>query len=153
MAAVKVKQFWTAFISALFALLASVGPKSAVASARRPLAQPPVARREEPAVAAVRAAGPVPAQAAHGTRVRERSLPPTIKQRIRAEAHGSSPAVRRGRPAAVPTAPFVPVPVAAAEADPVELTDRADRFGGSGGADGACAAGPATRPSDLALAA
>jgi Family of unknown function (DUF6344) len=26
---------------------------------------------------------------------RERSLPPTIKQRIRAEAHGSSPSVRR----------------------------------------------------------
>ncbi|MEV4936629.1 DUF6344 domain-containing protein [Streptomyces zaomyceticus] len=100
MATAKVKQFWTAFISVLFALLASVGLAGTAAAAQQPAVQQP----EEPAgtaagtapVAGERAAlASVPAQRAHQWPVvGDRSLPPTIKQRIAAEAHGSSPATR-----------------------------------------------------------
>lgn len=96
MAAFKVKNLWTAFITALCALLASVGLTTAATAAQ----QPAVQTQDEPSQArgqAVRAL--VPAQSTRpSTRwtptARERSLPPTIKQRIRAEAHGSSPATR-----------------------------------------------------------
>ncbi|MFF0475206.1 DUF6344 domain-containing protein [Streptomyces sp. NPDC004284] len=103
MATAKVKQFWTAFVSVLFALLASVGLANTAAAAGRPAVQQP----EEPAApaavpaAAVVAAGEgalasVPAQRTHWwPLVGDRSLPPTIKQRIAAEAHGSSPAGRQ----------------------------------------------------------
>ncbi|MFF7812628.1 DUF6344 domain-containing protein [Streptomyces roseolus] len=113
MATAKVKQFWTAFISVLFALLASVG-LAAPAAAR---SQAPVTQPEEPAAPAA-----APAAAERTARVvaqrraepwaplRRGSLPPTIKQRIGAEAHGSSPAARTLRAAA---------PLAS---DPVELT-------------------------------
>ncbi|MFD8641408.1 DUF6344 domain-containing protein [Streptomyces zaomyceticus] len=100
MATAKVKQFWTAFISVLFALLASVGLAGTAAATQQPAVQQP----EEPAgtaagtapVAGERAAlASVPAQRAHQWPVAgDRSLPPTIKQRIAAEAHGSSPASR-----------------------------------------------------------
>ncbi|MCX4982087.1 DUF6344 domain-containing protein [Streptomyces sp. NBC_00572] len=100
MATAKVKQFWTAFISVLFALLASVGLAGTAAATRLPAVQQP----EEPVgpaavtnpVAGERAAhASVPAQRAHRwPLVGDRSLPPTIKQRIAAEAHGSSPAAR-----------------------------------------------------------
>lgn len=100
MATAKVKQFWTAFISVLFALLASVGLANAAAAARQPAVQQP----EDPAGAAPaaeptreRATRPsVPAPRTHRwAPAALRSLPPTIKQRIRAEAHGASPSVRR----------------------------------------------------------
>ncbi|MFG2838626.1 DUF6344 domain-containing protein [Streptomyces zaomyceticus] len=100
MATAKVKQFWTAFISVLFALLASVGLAGTAAATQQPTVQQP----EEPAGTAAgtapgageRAAlASVPAQRAHQWPVAgDRSLPPTIKQRIAAEAHGSSPASR-----------------------------------------------------------
>lgn len=102
MAATKVKQLWTAFISVLFALLASVGLASTASAAQTPAVQQP----EEPAAtpaAGARAHAAVPAQrsAYQGYQwspfVRERSLPPTIKQRIGAEAHNSSPSVRHLR--------------------------------------------------------
>ncbi|MFE2232472.1 DUF6344 domain-containing protein [Streptomyces sp. NPDC059442] len=101
MATAKVKQFWTAFISVLFALLASVGLTSTATAAQAPAVQQP----EEPATSATvhtaetRAlAAAVPEQRANQWNpVRDRSLPPTIKQRIGAEAHGSSPSVRHLR--------------------------------------------------------
>ncbi|MEU7020588.1 DUF6344 domain-containing protein [Streptomyces sp. NPDC046203] len=119
------KQFWTAFVSVLFALLASLG-----------LATPATARGEQPAPTGDRApgtpatasgarsgaAGPaaespggstpgsapasgsgsvrVPAQrtaSTHAYSGAKKALPPTLKQRIRAEAHGSSPSVRHLR--------------------------------------------------------
>lgn len=99
MAAFKVRNLWNAFITAFFALLASVGlSTAATTAAAQPVAQTP----DEPANAdrpqARRAT--VPAQSRRSvTRptppaARDRSLPPTMKQRIGAEAHGSSPAVR-----------------------------------------------------------
>ncbi|WP_411070793.1 DUF6344 domain-containing protein [Streptomyces sp. cmx-4-25] len=121
MATAKVKQFWAAFISVLFALLASVGLAGTAAAAQQPAVQQP----EEPAapaataaaaVAGERASASVPAQRAHRWPLAagDRSLPPTIKQRIAAEAHGSSPAARRRSSA--PDAP---------ESDPAALTELA----------------------------
>ncbi|MFD4387010.1 DUF6344 domain-containing protein [Streptomyces sp. NPDC058486] len=110
MATAKVKQFWTAFISVLFALLASVG-LAAPAAAH---GQVPVTQPEEPAapaapVAAERAATVVAQrQAEPWVPVRRGSLPPTIKQRIGAEAHGSAPAARTLRA----TAPLASDPAA-----------------------------------------
>lgn len=112
MATAKVKQFWTAFISVLFALLASVG-LAAPAAAQ---GQAPVTQPEEPAAPA--AAGTAERAATVVTQrraepwapLRRGSLPPTIKQRIGAEAHGSAPASRTLRSAA---------PLAS---DPAELT-------------------------------
>ncbi|MFE7551335.1 DUF6344 domain-containing protein [Streptomyces gardneri] len=119
MATAKVKQFWTAFISVLFALLASVGLASTAAAAQQPAVQQP----EEPAGSAATAAVPatggrthasVPAQRTHRWPLAgDRSLPPTIKQRIGAEAHGSSPSVRHRHAGG------------AAESDPVALTESA----------------------------
>ncbi|MEV6419710.1 DUF6344 domain-containing protein [Streptomyces sp. NPDC051662] len=94
MAAFKVKKLWTVFITAFFAVLASLGLTAPAAAAGNAVRQP----AEQPA--------PAPAAADHVTEAaparatvprslpRGRSLPPTIKQRIRAEAHGSSPSVR-----------------------------------------------------------
>ncbi|MGW0118892.1 DUF6344 domain-containing protein [Streptomyces sp. NPDC003327] len=116
MATAKVKQFWTAFVSVLFALLAAVGLAGTAAAAQQPAVQQP----EEPtAPTAATAAGEralvsVPAQRAHRWALAgDRALPPTIKQRIGAEAHGSSPSVRH-LPSAVP-----------ADSDPAALTESA----------------------------
>ncbi|MCS0635223.1 DUF6344 domain-containing protein [Streptomyces sp. LP05-1] len=158
-AAVKVKQFWTAFITALYALLSVAGlTRTASAASTTPAAAPaaptpasaPAAERTAAGVIDPpgRGSGPasaqeplpvrVPAQQGHGKRSAhtpahrsapwsgagtthtdpvdssygtytpygtgplDRSLPPTIKQRIRAEAHGSSPSVRRVPAATTP---------------------------------------------------
>jgi hypothetical protein len=101
MAAMKVRNLWTAFVTAFLALLASVGLTTATTTARRPAVGTPEApvlpqqvRRQ-----AVRPTVPAPSTRwSPATRwspvARDRSLPPTIKQRIRAEAHGSSPSTR-----------------------------------------------------------
>lgn len=99
MATFKVRNLWNAFLTAFFALLASVGLTTAAATAAT--AQPAAQSPEGPAGAArAQALRPtVPAQtrrqlARPAPTVRDRSLPPTMRQRITAEAHGSSPAVR-----------------------------------------------------------
>lgn len=102
MAALKVRNLWTAFLSAFFALLASVGLTAAATAAataaeqataqtpdRQGLPTVPKQRRRQ----AVRATASSP-HTRWNPIARDRSLPPTIKQRIRAEAHGSSPAGR-----------------------------------------------------------
>ncbi|MFE0651532.1 DUF6344 domain-containing protein [Streptomyces sp. NPDC059534] len=121
MATAKVKQFWTAFISVLFALLASVGLANTAAAAQQPSVQQPeepagpVAAAPASAATGERAQVSVPAQRAHRWPLAgDRSLPPTIKQRIAAEAHGSSPAARRPSSS-----------TAAAESDPAALTELA----------------------------
>ncbi|MFE5830731.1 DUF6344 domain-containing protein [Streptomyces sp. NPDC056488] len=122
MATAKVKQFWAAFISVLFALLASVGLAGTAAAAQQPAVQQPeepvapATAATTPSAAGERASASVPAQRAHRWPLLagDRSLPPTIKQRIAAEAHGSSPAARQR--SAVP---------AAVESDPVALTELA----------------------------
>ncbi|WP_327414932.1 DUF6344 domain-containing protein [Streptomyces sp. NBC_01233] len=93
---------WTTLLTALVALLSSLGlgGKAALAGATAPAGDAPAA-----GVAASAAAVPVarPAVAARRTwraMMRGGSLPPTIKQRIRAEAHGKNPSVRRSTTAA-----------------------------------------------------
>ncbi|WP_406270704.1 DUF6344 domain-containing protein [Streptomyces sp. NBC_00191] len=99
MAAMKVRNLWTAFITAFFALLASVGLTTA--AARRPAVGTPKAPVLPQQVRRQPVRPTVPAPSTRWSPVtqwspvaRDRSLPPTIKQRIRAEAHGSSPATR-----------------------------------------------------------
>ncbi|MER6995386.1 DUF6344 domain-containing protein [Streptomyces sp. NPDC000410] len=97
MAAVKVKKLWTAFISLLIALLAPLGFANSATAASQPAAQQPessssLERTASPSVAAAFAQRQAVVQERE---LRGLSLPPTIKQRITAEAHGASPAVRR----------------------------------------------------------
>lgn len=104
MAAFKVKNLWTVFLTAFFAVLTTLGLTAPAAAAdaavQQPAEQPakpvtgqsPVAAEERgggEAAPAVRRALPENARPA------DTSRPPTIEQRIRAEAHGSSPSVRR----------------------------------------------------------
>ncbi|KOG28081.1 MULTISPECIES: DUF6344 domain-containing protein [Streptomyces] len=120
MATAKVKQFWTAFISVLFALLASVGLAGTAAAAQQPAVQQPEepagpAAASAPVATAERTLASVPAQRTHlWPLAGDRSLPPTIKQRIAAEAHGSSPSARQRSSS-----------TAVAESDPAALTDLA----------------------------
>ncbi|WP_046507073.1 DUF6344 domain-containing protein [Streptomyces odonnellii] len=119
MAALKVKKLWTVFITAFFAVLASLGFSTPAAAAGTAVQQP--AEQPVPAPAGEAAGGtaeaaeavPVGATPVRGTPVRaivpgalgasrDRSLPPTIRQRITAEAHGSSPSVRH-LPAGTPS--------------------------------------------------
>ncbi|MFD7746809.1 DUF6344 domain-containing protein [Streptomyces sp. NPDC059698] len=87
------KNIWTAFVTAFFALLASLGLATAAASTANATnaALPPSATTHEHTAAT--AATPY-APSVRWTLPRDRALPPTMKQRIRAEAHGSSPATR-----------------------------------------------------------
>ncbi|MFZ3558647.1 MULTISPECIES: DUF6344 domain-containing protein [unclassified Streptomyces] len=86
----KVMTVWTVIISAFIALFSALGLTSPATAAT------PVQQTEKTQTAAVSA--PVPA-AARPYWSLKRSLPPTMKQRIRAEAHGSSPSVRHRPPA------------------------------------------------------
>ncbi|MBO1336807.1 DUF6344 domain-containing protein [Streptomyces sp. VRA16 Mangrove soil] len=87
----KVMTLWTIVISAFIALFSALGLVSPAAAAT-PVPQTEEAHRataaEAPDVASIR-----PYWAF------KRSLPPTMKQRIRAEAHGSSPSCRHRPPA------------------------------------------------------
>ncbi|MEW1723614.1 DUF6344 domain-containing protein [Streptomyces sp. NPDC093109] len=104
MAAFKVKKLWTVFITAFFAVLASLGLTAPAAAAGTAVQQPADQPAQAPAAAARHHAEPGTAGWAAVPRAlpRDRSLPPTIKQRIRAEAHGSSPSVRH-LPAVLPS--------------------------------------------------
>ncbi|MFJ9343431.1 DUF6344 domain-containing protein [Streptomyces sp. NPDC101733] len=88
-----ITSIWTTVLAALVAFLTALGlggkaaPVAAAASVSAPAA--PSVRR--PAVVARRT---------WRETMRGGSLPPTIKQRIRAEAHGKSPSVRRSTTAA-----------------------------------------------------
>ncbi|WP_433400447.1 DUF6344 domain-containing protein [Streptomyces sp. CA-146814] len=87
------KSIWTAFITAFFALLASLGLATATANAANATnaaAQPSATTHEHTGATAATPLAP----SVRWTLPRDRALPPTMKQRIRAEAHGSSPATR-----------------------------------------------------------
>ncbi|WP_405490775.1 DUF6344 domain-containing protein [Streptomyces sp. NBC_00096] len=86
-----ITSIWTTVLAALVALFTSLGfgGKAAPAAA---------ASLSSPATAPAAAAAHRPALMARRTwraMMRGGSLPPTIKQRIRAEAHGKTPSVRR----------------------------------------------------------
>ncbi|MEU2131838.1 DUF6344 domain-containing protein [Streptomyces sp. NPDC018352] len=91
MSAFKPKTIWTAFVTALFALLAAVGLMSTPAEAtEQSTPEPTTTNQEHTGATAATATTP----SVRWTLPRDRALPPTMKQRIRAEAHGSSPATR-----------------------------------------------------------
>lgn len=86
MATSKLTTWWTAFIGVLVALLASLGFASeASAAASVPQRAAAHNRSEIPTARTPIAPWALPGLSA---------LPPTMKQRIRAEAHGSSPSTR-----------------------------------------------------------
>ncbi|MFI6640436.1 DUF6344 domain-containing protein [Streptomyces sp. NPDC050504] len=101
MATTKVKNLWTALVAAFFAILASLG-----------LAAPAAATTQQAVSHEHTATSPVAAlqapQTARWTLSRPSSRPPTMKQRIRAEAHGSSPAARHLPSNATDAAPADP---------------------------------------------
>ncbi|MGY0017371.1 DUF6344 domain-containing protein [Streptomyces sp. YJ-C3] len=86
----RVMTLWTIVISAFIALFSALG-LVAPATAATPVQQTEGARST--AVSAPAATSAVPFWTF------KRSLPPTMKQRIRAEAHGSSPSCRHRPPA------------------------------------------------------
>jgi hypothetical protein len=91
MAAAKITQIWTVFITALVKCLAVLGfkatPEAATVTAT-------VAPASVPAPVASVASVPALAALLPRQRSGDRSVPPTMKQRIRAEAHGASPSSR-----------------------------------------------------------
>ncbi|MFJ2739572.1 DUF6344 domain-containing protein [Streptomyces sp. NPDC087440] len=97
------KTMWTALISAIVALLAMLGfAAPASASAAAPTDRSSDAPQPAGAAAAERADTPAEraaVEAPSATRWRAdvptRSVPPTMKQRIGAEAHGGSPSARK----------------------------------------------------------
>ncbi|MFD5429616.1 DUF6344 domain-containing protein [Streptomyces sp. NPDC127084] len=117
-AAVKVAPLWTALICLFAALFASLGLGGTASAARKrpasPLPMEPTETEGRPAAPCPQShtgrqtaspaqtaadAGRVPRQRTAGhSGSWNRSLPPTIKQRIGAEAHGTTPSVRHLAP-------------------------------------------------------
>lgn len=91
MSTYRAKNIWTAFITAFFALLAALGLAGSTASATEAMVTEPAATTHEH-TGATAATATTPS--VRWTLPRDRALPPTMKQRIRAEAHGSSPSTR-----------------------------------------------------------
>ncbi|MEU6015475.1 DUF6344 domain-containing protein [Streptomyces sp. NPDC047515] len=91
MSAFKPKSIWTAFVTAFFALLAALGLMSSPAAATEQSAPEPTTTNQKHTDAT---AATATTPSVRWTLPRDRALPPTMKQRIRAEAHGSSPAAR-----------------------------------------------------------
>ncbi|MFH8771043.1 DUF6344 domain-containing protein [Streptomyces sp. NPDC017958] len=83
----KVMKLWTAIVTAFFALCTALGLATATTATAAP-------RTESPrATTAQRTIPTIPAMH-HWSWSHGKSLPPTMKQRIRAEAHGKSPSCR-----------------------------------------------------------
>lgn len=117
----KAAHLWTVLVGAFLSLFAALG-FSAPASATAPQAQPQPQPRPQsaPRTPAVPCAAPVETAVAapHWTLGLDRSMPPTMKQRILAEAHGSSPTCRSTLADAVTTP-------ADADREPTDLIERA----------------------------
>jgi hypothetical protein len=93
MARNQVKTLWTVIVTAFLALCAALGLVTTTATAAVPQTEPARNGNSD----ADRAGGPAPAIPAQASWSRSRpgALPPTMKQRIHAEAHGKSPRCRR----------------------------------------------------------
>ncbi|MFE2548809.1 DUF6344 domain-containing protein [Streptomyces sp. NPDC059355] len=93
---ITVTSIWTAVVAVLVVLLASLGFGAKAA----PAANAPAPAPSRRAAAAVRRPARPMGRRSWRAMMRGGSLPPTIKQRIRAEAHGKAPSVRRSTTAA-----------------------------------------------------
>ncbi|WP_306322682.1 MULTISPECIES: DUF6344 domain-containing protein [unclassified Streptomyces] len=89
----RVMTLWTVIISAFIALFSALGLTSpaTAATTTAPAQQAEKTQTAQASTPATESARPYWAF--------KRSLPPTMKQRIRAEAHGSSPSARHRPPA------------------------------------------------------
>ncbi|MFI9050392.1 DUF6344 domain-containing protein [Streptomyces sp. NPDC053427] len=126
MAATKVMKFWAVCLAVLGKLLASLGVSAHASAARREAtlygpaprpAAPTIARpRTEPSLPPVPTPSvPLYGQLGHAQRrFVSAQLPPTIKQRIRAEAHGASPTSRSRLTTSAELRPAVPAAIPAA---------------------------------------
>lgn len=96
----KVMKLWTAIVTAFLALCTALGLITTTASTAAAAEQPETAPKST---------APVPAQSTSPwSRMHARSLPPTMKQRIRAEAHGKSPSCRHHPLAEAPSLATAP---------------------------------------------
>ncbi|MFJ9926854.1 MULTISPECIES: DUF6344 domain-containing protein [Streptomyces] len=86
----KVMKLWTAIVTAFLALCTALGLVSASAATAN--AAP---RTESPRTETASRTVPTIPAPRHWSWPSSRALPPTMKQRIRAEAHGKSPSCRR----------------------------------------------------------
>ena len=105
----KVMRLWTAIVTAFLALCTALGLVTATATAAVSRTQPE--RNRDGSTGSAQGTLPRPAPE---HRAGDRSLPPTMKQRIHAEAHGSSPACRHHLLGAA--APAIPHPRSAVRA-------------------------------------
>ncbi|GGJ15423.1 DUF6344 domain-containing protein [Streptomyces brasiliensis] len=89
MTGTKVMKLWTAFVTAFLALCTALG---LVTTSTAAAAATPQTGNEKPSTTTAQ----VPAPAAYHWAwwSQARALPPTMKQRIRAEAHGKTPSCR-----------------------------------------------------------
>jgi hypothetical protein len=110
----KVMKLWTAIVTAFLALCTTLGLITTTAAAAVP--QTGTARNSAASVT-------LPAMS-YSTWSYSRALPPTMKQRIRAEAHGSSPRCRHRPTADDATADLAALcgPQTPAEADTEPIT-------------------------------
>ncbi|MFD3734690.1 DUF6344 domain-containing protein [Streptomyces sp. NPDC058632] len=117
MARNKVMKLWTAIITAFLALCTALGFVTTTASAAVPRTE--TTRNDESA----------PDVTAPATSIRPWShaaaLPPTMKQRIRAEAHGASPRCRN-RPLTNPAPAPAPDPTASTNCSDDDTTSPAE---------------------------
>ncbi|MEU3981578.1 DUF6344 domain-containing protein [Streptomyces sp. NPDC026672] len=92
MARNKVMKLWTAFVTAFLALCTALGLVTTTATTAAAAATPQ--NETETEAVSVPAAPAAPATPPHWSWTAARALPPTMKQRIRAEAHGKTPSCR-----------------------------------------------------------
>ncbi|WP_225832653.1 DUF6344 domain-containing protein [Streptomyces sp. NK08204] len=124
MARNKVMQLWTAIVTAFLALCTALGLVTAA-----PAAATAAPRTESPNSDSVpHRTVPTTPVMTHWSRPwsHARALPPTMKQRIRAEAHGKSPSCRHrplARPLAKPLAKPLTDPAAKPLTDPLTETE------------------------------
>ncbi|MCZ4117968.1 DUF6344 domain-containing protein [Streptomyces sp. H39-S7] len=123
-ATTKVAQFWTVFLGVLAGILTALRLTAPAEAVRRAVG---TSERPAPIVPLPRHASFAACTALTGSEPRrEGSLPPTIKQRIRAEAHGASPVSRQRTAGLGDTSP---APVTDAPAgDLVPADERFERF-------------------------
>ncbi|MEU6279710.1 DUF6344 domain-containing protein [Streptomyces sp. NPDC047028] len=84
----KVMKLWTAIVTAFLALCTALGLVTATTAAATPQNSSPVENTAQ------RTIPPIPAAHQWTWSPHASALPPTMKQRIRAEAHGKSPSCR-----------------------------------------------------------
>ncbi|WP_405616346.1 DUF6344 domain-containing protein [Streptomyces sp. NBC_00076] len=110
MAQNKVMNLWTAFVTVLLALCTALGLITTTAAAAVPQTEPTRNSTTEPATPPAMSPGYSPWSYA-------KDLPPTMKQRIRAEAHGKTPSCRHR--------PLTDIDAAIAAADAASAADPA----------------------------